>query len=175
MYFKNNKGFTLVELIVVMSIISLLSSIVLVNLNGYFTRAKDAAIKQEASQLALLMTQNYTDYGTYCNLQWWWVSASGYNCTNINLFSGTYAPKAREICNSIFNNAGENNWGAPGGYKIYSNTYSPTSSFDCNTAYSFMIFLNDGNWYCFGSSGAKGEYAYYGDPPNSNPGCYANP
>jgi prepilin-type N-terminal cleavage/methylation domain-containing protein len=168
---KKNKGFTLVELVVVMSIISLLSSIVLANLNGYFARAKDAAIKQEASQLALLMAENYTEYGDYCELQSGWITASGPTYTCDQIFSGIYASKARQICSIIYNNAGENHWGAPGAYKIYTNT-----AVGCPTTYSFMVFLNDGNWYCFGSSGVKGEYAAYGAyGDGTTPGCYNNP
>lgn len=165
---RTHRGFTLIELLVVISIIGILSSVVLASLNSARSRAKDASIKAEVAQLATMMQLNFSDYGSYCQLQYGWTTAAGGTCSTI--FSGTYASRAQQMCTQIFNNAGENNWGAPGGYKIYSNT-----STGCATTYSFMIFLNNGNWYCSGSSGAKGEYASYGDPPNSNPGCYGNP
>jgi prepilin-type N-terminal cleavage/methylation domain-containing protein len=50
---EKQKGFTLVELIVVMSIISLLSSIVLVNLNGYMVKTRDAKRKEDIHQLII--------------------------------------------------------------------------------------------------------------------------
>ncbi len=168
-YQKNNKGFTLIELLVVVAIIGLLSSIVLASLNSARTRAKDAAIKEAAYQLSTVMAFNYNDYGDYCNLQSGWITASGPTYTCNQIFSGTYAVKARDICANIFNNAGDI-WGPTGAYRIYSNT-----SIGCGSTYSFMIALNNGKWFCTGSSGAKGEYVSYGDPPNSNPGCYGNP
>ena len=171
-YFRNKKGFTLIELLVVVAIIGLLSSVVLASLNSARNKAKDAAIKEAAFQLATVMALNYNDYGDYCNL--WgglWINVSG---TCDAQFSGTYASKAREICNNLYNNAGD--WFNPGGgFKILAYTYvnplvNPSIP-DCNTFYSFAIQLNNGKWFCTGSSGAKGEYADYW----SSPGCYQNP
>ena len=166
-YFKHSKGFTLIELLVVIAIIGVLSSVVFTSLNSARAKAKDAAVKAGLAQLSTLMNFNYDEYGSYCQLQSAWFSLQVL-CDAA--FSGIYAVRARQMCNNIFNNAGENNWGAPGAYKIYSNTTG-----GCGTTYSFMVFLNNGKWFCSGSSGAKGEYAYYGDPPSSNPGCYGNP
>ena len=152
------KGFTLVELLIVIAIIGVLSSIVLTNLNTARGRAKDAAIKEGMSQMATLMELNFQEYDSYCQLQYGWITTAP-TCNSI--FSGNNATKGREICTNIYNNAGE----FAGGYKIYS--YGT----DCNANYSFMIALNNGKWYCSGSSNRKGEYADY----TSNPGCYDNP
>ena len=43
---NKQKGFTIIELIVVIAIIAILASIVLVNVTNILIRAKDAAIKE---------------------------------------------------------------------------------------------------------------------------------
>ncbi|MFA5831121.1 MAG: prepilin-type N-terminal cleavage/methylation domain-containing protein [Candidatus Paceibacterota bacterium] len=158
------KGFTLIELLVVIAIISLLSSVVMASVSSAKIKAKDAAIKAQVAQWVTLMGLNFDDYGSYCNLQYGWSRNGAQTCSTV--FSGTYAAKAQQICNSIYNNTRD--WVAyPGlGYRIYSNT-----SLGCTKTYSFMVLLNNGKWFCSGSSGAKGEYATYG----GNPGCYNNP
>jgi len=158
-----NKGFTLVELLVVIAIIGVLSSIVLASLNSARSKAKDAAIKEGVAQLVNLMNLNYSDYGSYCQLQYGWITADGGTCDSV--FSGSYATQGRAICKSIFNNA-KDLWGPTGAFRIYSNT-----SLGCSSTYSFMVALNNGKWYCSGSSGSKGEYTAY----TSQPGCYNTP
>jgi prepilin-type N-terminal cleavage/methylation domain-containing protein len=162
---KRNKGFTLIELLVVIAIIALLSTTVMASLSSARMKSKDAAIKAQASQLATMMELNFSDYGSYCQLQYGWITAIG-TCNTI--FSGTHANNAREACKKIYN-ISKDHPTSPG-YRIYSNTTT-----GCAKTFSFMTRLNNGNWYCIGSSGSKGEYGYYGDPPNSNPGCYGNP
>lgn len=160
---KKLRGFTLIELLVVIAIIGMLSSIVLSSLSTARGRARDATIKATLSEFATLMEMNRAQYNSYCQLQYGWITASGGTCSSI--FSGDFATQGRAMCTSIFNNAADNG-GSSGLYRIYS-----YSSPGCDKAYSFMVFLNDGNWYCLGSSGAKGEYANY----DGNPGCYNNP
>ena|SRR3989344_2790833 len=160
---RNNKGFTLIELLVVIAIISLLSSVVFTSLNSARGKAKDAAIKEAVSQMSVMMTLNYDDYGSYCQLQSGWFNASE-SCSVA--FAGNYMNKGREICNNIYNNAADGNLAFPGLYKMYANT-----SVGCATTYSFMVYLNKDRWYCLGSSGSKGEYTNY----DLQPGCYNNP
>lgn len=159
-YSRNNKGFTLIELLVVIAIISLLSSVVLASLNSARNKVKDAAIKEEVYQLSSLMALNYSDYGDYCNLQVGWVNING-NCSTA--FSGTYATKAQQICNNIYNNVN---------YDPLYRIYTGGTTIGCATTWSWMIPLNNGNWYCRGSSGANGEYpTYY----YNHPGCWDTP
>ncbi|MCX6723598.1 MAG: prepilin-type N-terminal cleavage/methylation domain-containing protein [Candidatus Staskawiczbacteria bacterium] len=55
---KNKKGFTIIELIVVIAIIAVLAAIVLVNVTGYINKGRDAAI---TANLGTLIT-NASDY-----------------------------------------------------------------------------------------------------------------
>lgn len=62
---KRNFGFTLIELIVVISIIGVLSTLIINNLNDARTRARDAKRKQELSGLKTALRLYYNDYQTY--------------------------------------------------------------------------------------------------------------
>ena len=164
-YFKSSKGFTLIELLVVIAIISLLSSVILASLNSARTKTKDAAIKEEVSQMISLLALNNSDYGGYTELQpsSGWINQT-YTCATIP-FSGNYATQARAICTNIYNNASD--FAAAGGaFRLW---YGVTGS--TVTQFSVMVALNDGKWYCAGSGGGKGEYAAY----SGSPGCFDNP
>lgn len=60
---KKNLGFTLVELLVVISIVGLLSSIVLVSIKKAREKAMDAIIKSHFSQLQIALEGYYQDEG----------------------------------------------------------------------------------------------------------------
>jgi prepilin-type N-terminal cleavage/methylation domain-containing protein len=61
---KNNKGFTLIEMLVVIAIIGLLSSVVLVALGPSRNKAKDARIISSVNQVQALMEVAFTN-GAY--------------------------------------------------------------------------------------------------------------
>jgi len=65
--FKNKKGFTLVELLVVIIVISILSGVVLsvVNVTGMRARARDSQRKSDLSKIASALELYYTDNRTY--------------------------------------------------------------------------------------------------------------
>ena len=44
-----------------------------------------------------------------------------------------------------------------------------------NNKYAIQVFMNNGNWYCAGSSGRKSEHNYTLGFNNSSPGCIDNP
>lgn len=180
MKISKTKGFTLIELMVVISIISLLSSIVFSALNNARSKAKDAAIKVEVSQLEKLFALNYNYYGSYCQLVNSGQSESGeqdYNAArsitgwvNVgpcdNRFYGIYENDAIKICQSIDAKAKQDT----NRFLIY---VAVGSGLFCREGYSIAVKMNTGtyNWYCSGSSGRKGVYTNY----NNDPGCYLNP
>jgi len=60
-----DKGFTIIELIVVISIIGILATIVLTNVNSYKGKAKDAIIKEDMNQFFQLAQEYYNNHGNY--------------------------------------------------------------------------------------------------------------
>ena len=62
---NSKKGFTLIELIVVISIIGVLSTLIINNLNDARARARDSKRKQELSGLKTALRLYYNDYQTY--------------------------------------------------------------------------------------------------------------
>lgn len=62
---RKNKGFTLIELIVVISIIGVLASLIINNLNEARSRSRDAKRKQELSGLKTALRLYYNDFQTY--------------------------------------------------------------------------------------------------------------
>lgn len=77
--FRNSKGFTIIELLVVVSIISLLSSIVLTGLSESRERARDAFRQSQLRQLqnALEFYQNDNDEYPQTPGVYWGISDSG--------------------------------------------------------------------------------------------------
>jgi prepilin-type N-terminal cleavage/methylation domain-containing protein len=63
--YKKNKGFTLVELLVVISIIGILSSVVFASLSSARKRARDAIRKSDLAQIGKALEINYMKNGSY--------------------------------------------------------------------------------------------------------------
>ena len=173
--FKKNSGFTLIELLVVIAIIGLLSSIVFVTLSNSRAKAKDAAIKIGVDEFVKLFELEYNDKGTYAGLHVSWLNYYANNC-NGSFSNSNYVTQAIAICNNIYSNArdglhaGGIPMGATGEYRL---TTEPSSA--NNNKYAIQVFMNNGNWYCAGSSGRKSEHNYTLGFNNSSPGCIDNP
>ena len=72
-----SKGFTIIELIVVIAIIAILAAIILANVSTYNVRSKDAAAKGDLSTLTTAGTKyyeangsNYNNFFTAANPDW---------------------------------------------------------------------------------------------------------
>ena len=63
-----SKGFTIIELIVVIAIIAVLAAIVLANVTGFINKGKDAAAEGNLSSLMTIATTFYSNNGTYTGL-----------------------------------------------------------------------------------------------------------
>ena len=75
---KNQQGFTIIELIVVIAIIAVLAGIVISNVVQYEKRGKDAAIKAQISEIRTAGTDFFSNNGNYTNM-----CASGTGCYNV--------------------------------------------------------------------------------------------
>ncbi len=78
-FHKTKSGFTLIELMVVIAIIGLLSSVVLASLGGTRMRARDSAIKQIVGQMRSVMA---TQYAENPNSPSYFLSNSGWVISN---------------------------------------------------------------------------------------------
>jgi prepilin-type N-terminal cleavage/methylation domain-containing protein len=153
---KTKRGFTLIELLVVIAIIGVLSSVVLASLSSARLRARDAAVKAGARQLASMMHVERNDTGSFANLQSGW-DYSAADCNNS--FAGTHAASARQICTNIVGNNGS----------IYTGNNQSLSN-----EFSIMVLLpSTGRYFCIGSSGRTSD-TETGSTWGST-GCYANP
>jgi general secretion pathway protein G len=68
---NNKKGFTLIEILVVVAIIGLLSSIILVGLGGFQARARDANRIADLRQVENGLALYYNRYRVYPNANTW--------------------------------------------------------------------------------------------------------
>jgi len=114
---KSQKGFTIIELIVVISIIAVLAAIVLVNVTQYINKGRDAAAKGNLSTLltngAIFLdttvangggggtydgwTSNTTLYGTVVSA----LTSAGYTSFTANCDTASCAATATKWCAAI--------------------------------------------------------------------------
>jgi prepilin-type N-terminal cleavage/methylation domain-containing protein len=177
-YLKNKKGFTLVELIVVMSIISLLSSVVLANVNGYIIKARDVRRKVDLAQtkeaLILYAAEHDSKLPTYPTSlfgwsdqgQGWATDTNGpgtcYNYTLEDVLAGTdpNTPAPRNVYIKMAHDPKCGGCGGcggnPGGYMYYGGD-------QCAVLFAALenpsaADLNSCNGVCSGLDGLSGAY-----------------
>jgi prepilin-type N-terminal cleavage/methylation domain-containing protein len=61
------RGFTIIELVVVIAIIAILAAIVMVNVVGYINKAKDAEVEADIVNISKDLVANYASNGSYTN------------------------------------------------------------------------------------------------------------
>jgi len=128
---QNQKGFTIIELIVVIAIIAVLATIVMVNVVQYIGKSKDAAIKGNMQTIASTAAGIFDTYKSYNN-----------TATNSAVGNPTAANAINQI-NSL-SSASAN-----------TTAHNNTSSW-CVCA---QLTANSANTYCVDGTGYKGESA----------------
>ncbi len=161
------KGFTLLELLIVVSIIGILAALILASINNSRGRARDTAIKQSVLEMKKLLELEFLNSGTYTNLftAVTWLPFYGTCSTQ---FSGNYATNARSICNDIIRNSEANSWAD---VRLNINSGPVTNS------YSIEAWLPNKQVYlCAGSNGQTSESTTasqaQGGFTNMAPGCH---
>lgn len=161
-----NKGFTFIELLIVVAIIGIIASIILASLTQARTNARQKAIIAEARQMVVLMGREYTDNGSYSPLQIaGWIGSSTTNCAGRG-FTGAYASELIRLCESIASKLGNVTFQMYIGNSISSaNNYSIMVKLDPTSGTTGIPF------FCIGSSGRT----YQGNYNSAATGCVANP
>lgn len=194
------KGFTLIELMVVIAIIGLLSSVILASLGQTRLRAKDTAIKQIVGQMRAVMATQYAENPNspsyfVSNPSWAIANTAGGVFTNScatrlaspTFFSAQNATALIELCNqlatlvkqdtianTLYVYIGATDWnnGTVGG----SGHVAPCDvSGQC---YTIMAKLpSSGTFYCVsGKVGTPTNSSSDGTPPSwLSAGCWDNP
>jgi prepilin-type N-terminal cleavage/methylation domain-containing protein len=159
----SERGFTLIELMMVLAIIGMLASIILATLNYNRFRARDAAIMTSTLQFAKLYEFNVLDHSSYAQLMSGWDGTSA-NCAD-SFASSQHVTKARELCSYIVAQQGE-----LGGNRFYTGV---APAFTNTQFFSVMAWLPGAQrYFCVGSSG-RTSFTTAG--VWNAAGCYNNP
>lgn len=164
----STRGFTLIEVLVVVTIIGLLSTIVLSGVRQARLKAADSRVKQEVVQLRTVMELERSETGTYSAIKNYsgpsFIAAGG-SCSG---FTGNYAAQAQSVCQALVDATGS----SCGSSCVYFRSTNPSSP----TLFTIMAYLPGSNtYYCLGSSGKSSATTPYPSPGWNDAGCYNNP
>lgn len=182
-YLINKRGFTLVELLVVVSIISLLSSVVFASVSAAKSKTQDAVIISDMEQIENLLALEYSDQKNYDSLQnglWHYDSTYSGNYDSAiyylgggggNIYSSSkYGDQVARLARDIIKNNINHIPGYHGAFYLSSELTYPTHTPGVQK-YSMAAYLPDRQgWYCVGSSGKTFNVSSWEDT-----GCFNNP
>jgi prepilin-type N-terminal cleavage/methylation domain-containing protein len=148
---QKSKGFTIIELLVVVAIIAVLTGIVLVNVTAYISRGRDAAAR---GNLASMLTNGAVFYDTNSNFT---------NFIGANATSGNYAAAAActtgaatftSPCSALTSTT------AATGYTFTYACSTGAAAANCSSGAvqnwcGWITLKNGGNHFCVDSTGAK--------------------
>ena len=170
------RGFTLIEMLMVVAIIGILSSIVIVAMREARLKAADAAVRQQAYQLRTVMEQERTNTGSYAGIKTGgaWKNAGDQCLTGFT--SSQFSTKATEICAELV--AASTGMGGCTTSCVYFSNTSPNS----NEKYTIMAYLPYESskvapavrFLCIGSSGNQ-SISVGGTGGWLEDGCFADP
>ncbi len=172
---SDKSGFTLIELMLVISIISLLSSIVLTSLSTARNKAKDSVVIQQLLEFQKLLELEWNTNKTYAALQpnVAWITTSG-GCDTY--YGGSaYVTEARNVCKKIVANLGTGTAGfytgvnAAGGLLPTTKYYSVMAGLNTQTSGGSNVYA------CVGSSGKTLYVTNTAWTAWTDLGCYGNP
>lgn len=164
----STRGFTLIEVLVVVTIIGLLATVVLSGMRQARLNAADSRVKQEIVQLRTVMELERAETGSYAAIKSYsgpsFIAAGG-SCSG---FTGTYASQAQSVCQALVSATGN----SCGSACVYFRSTNPSSP----TLFTIMAYLPGSNtYYCLGSSGKYSATTPYPSSGWNEPGCYNNP
>ncbi len=179
---KKNKGFTLIELMVVIAIIGLLSSLVLAAITNARQKAENSRTVQTVRQLQNQLAIYNLDNGGYPNPTG---SAGAFYCIGIGGAASCSGPGGITVTNSIAMNVPEEedslfSWGAkevsasesaigfanfrtlpPNKYLVYGCAQAGTVCSEANAVIWYPIYVYGSVvWYSIGVTGTASSYGY---------------
>lgn len=171
---RADRGFTLMELLVVVAIIGILSSVVMISVASARNKAKNTVVFRSFADFQKILEAEYIDNGSYANLQE--ISATvfsndpfyGSPCST-GFTTSEYKVDAQALCQKIVDNVDYFRVGY-----IQKAGRDPFSWYSLSTTLKAppVDFLGNPYQYCLGPDNAT----YYGGPMgNSNqtqPGCF---
>lgn len=142
--FDNSKGFTILELLIVIAIIGILAAVILASLSGARVKARDVAIKDEMSKMRTAAELSRAAIGSYDDV-------CDENTDAGKLFRSAFVRAAESgSAQSVqCNDSGSGHYWQNLNASLPLNTAGSAAGPDANGSYwGATIQLSDGTWFC---------------------------